>query len=71
MAKAAILEEVGKLTIGEVELAEPLAHEVLIDTKACGLCHSDPISSTAPIRIPRPQSRGMRRRAWYARSAVR
>jgi S-(hydroxymethyl)glutathione dehydrogenase/alcohol dehydrogenase len=41
MAKAAILEEVGKLAIGEVELAEPLAHEVLIDTKACGLCHSD------------------------------
>lgn len=41
MAKAAILEEVGKLTMGEVALAEPLAHEVLIDTKACGLCHSD------------------------------
>lgn len=41
MAKAAILEQVGKLTIGEVELAEPGPHEVLIDTKACGLCHSD------------------------------
>jgi S-(hydroxymethyl)glutathione dehydrogenase/alcohol dehydrogenase len=41
MAKAAILEEVGTLTIGEVELATPLAHEVLIDTRACGLCHSD------------------------------
>ncbi|XUU60882.1 Zn-dependent alcohol dehydrogenase [Erythrobacter sp. HA6-11] len=42
MAKAAILEEAGKgLVIGEVELAEPAPHEVLIDTKACGLCHSD------------------------------
>ncbi|ALE15733.1 Alcohol dehydrogenase [Altererythrobacter epoxidivorans] len=41
MAKAAILEEVGKLTIGEVTLADPGPHEVLIDTKACGLCHSD------------------------------
>lgn len=41
MAKAAILEKTGTLTIGEVELAEPLAHEVLIDTRACGLCHSD------------------------------
>ena len=41
MAKAAILEQVGKLTIGEVELAAPGPHEVLIDTKACGLCHSD------------------------------
>ena len=41
MAKAAILEQVGELTIGEVELADPGPHEVLIDTKACGLCHSD------------------------------
>ena len=42
MAKAAILEEAGKgLVIGEVELSEPAPHEVLIDTKACGLCHSD------------------------------
>lgn len=41
MVRAAILEQVGKLTIGEVELAVPAPHEVLIDTKACGLCHSD------------------------------
>ena len=41
MAKAAILEQVGSLTIGDVELADPAPHEVLIDTKACGLCHSD------------------------------
>ena len=42
MAKAAILEQPGNgLTIGEVELADPAPHEVLIDTKACGLCHSD------------------------------
>jgi len=42
MAKAAILEKPGEgLTIGEVEYSDPAAHEVLIDTKACGLCHSD------------------------------
>lgn len=42
MAKAAILEQPGKgLVIGEVTLADPAPHEVLIDTKACGLCHSD------------------------------
>ncbi|BDI61853.1 Zn-dependent alcohol dehydrogenase [Qipengyuania nanhaisediminis] len=42
MAKAAILETPGQgLVIGDVEMGEPLAHEVLIDTKACGLCHSD------------------------------
>ena len=42
MVKAAILEKPGEgLTIGDVELADPAPHEVLIDTKACGLCHSD------------------------------
>jgi S-(hydroxymethyl)glutathione dehydrogenase/alcohol dehydrogenase len=42
MAKAAILERPGEgLTIAEVTYAEPGPHEVLIDTKACGLCHSD------------------------------
>lgn len=42
MAKAAILEQPGQgLIIGEVIFADPGPHEVLIDTKACGLCHSD------------------------------
>lgn len=42
MAKAAILEKPGDgLVIGEVEYSDPAPHEVLIDTKACGLCHSD------------------------------
>ena len=42
MAKAAILEAPGEgLKIADVTYAEPGPHEVLIDTKACGLCHSD------------------------------
>ncbi|MBV7266191.1 Zn-dependent alcohol dehydrogenase [Erythrobacter ani] len=42
MAKAAILETPGEgLVIGEIDVADPMPHEVLIDTKACGLCHSD------------------------------
>lgn len=42
MTRAAILETPGEgLSIGEINLADPLPHEVLIDTKACGLCHSD------------------------------
>ena len=42
MAKAAILEKPGEgLHIADVEYADPAPHEVLIDTKACGLCHSD------------------------------
>lgn len=42
MAKAAILEQPGKpLVIDDIEVADPQPHEVLIETKACGLCHSD------------------------------
>jgi len=42
MIKAAILETPGEgLVIGDVDIADPAPHEVLIDTKACGLCHSD------------------------------
>jgi S-(hydroxymethyl)glutathione dehydrogenase / alcohol dehydrogenase len=40
--KAAILREPGKpLSIEEVQIDKPKAHEVLIRTAACGLCHSD------------------------------
>jgi S-(hydroxymethyl)glutathione dehydrogenase/alcohol dehydrogenase len=42
MTKAAILETPGEgLVIGDIKLADPAPREVLIDTKACGLCHSD------------------------------
>ncbi|WP_379922398.1 Zn-dependent alcohol dehydrogenase [Erythrobacter sp. R86502] len=42
MAKAAILETPGEgLRIADVAYSDPAPHEVLIDTKACGLCHSD------------------------------
>ncbi|MET9262125.1 Zn-dependent alcohol dehydrogenase [Amycolatopsis sp. NPDC004079] len=40
--KAAVLLEVGKpLEIRDIDLAAPLAHEVVVDVKASGLCHSD------------------------------
>ncbi len=40
--KAAILVEAGKpLVIENVVISKPRAHEVLIRTAACGLCHSD------------------------------
>ena len=40
--KAAIFEQAGQpLVIGDVKIAEPGPHEVLIRTSACGLCHSD------------------------------
>lgn len=40
--KAAVLREPGKpLSVEEVQIDKPKAHEVLIRTAACGLCHSD------------------------------
>jgi len=55
MAKAAILEKPGEgLVIADVQIADPAPHEVLIDTKACGLCHSDLhfIDGTYPHPLP-------------------
>src|SRR4051812_44245692 len=40
--KAAVLEGTGQaFTVRDVQLADPLGREVLIDVKASGLCHSD------------------------------
>jgi S-(hydroxymethyl)glutathione dehydrogenase/alcohol dehydrogenase len=40
--KAAVLYSAGsKLVIEDVQIDKPAAHEVLIRTAACGLCHSD------------------------------
>jgi S-(hydroxymethyl)glutathione dehydrogenase/alcohol dehydrogenase len=40
--RAAVLEEFGKpLVVGEVDLAEPRAGEVLVRLVACGVCHTD------------------------------
>jgi S-(hydroxymethyl)glutathione dehydrogenase/alcohol dehydrogenase len=40
--RAAVLEEFGQpLAVGEVELTEPRAGEVLVRLAACGVCHTD------------------------------
>jgi S-(hydroxymethyl)glutathione dehydrogenase/alcohol dehydrogenase len=40
--KAAVLREVNKpLSIEDVQIDNPKAHEVLVRTAACGVCHSD------------------------------
>lgn len=40
--KAAVLNGVGQdFVIEDVDIADPIGREVLIDVKACGLCHSD------------------------------
>jgi S-(hydroxymethyl)glutathione dehydrogenase/alcohol dehydrogenase len=40
--RAAVLEQFGApLSVGEVDLAEPRAGEVLVRIEACGVCHTD------------------------------
>ncbi len=40
--KAAILNQVGgQFEIQDIDIADPIGHEVLVDVKASGLCHSD------------------------------
>lgn len=53
--KAAVLREVGKpLQIEDVQINKPGPHEVLIRTKAAGLCHSDLhfIEGSYPFPLP-------------------
>ncbi len=53
--KAAILEQAGQpMVIGDLSVAKPGPHEVLIRTAACGLCHSDLhfIDGTYPHALP-------------------
>jgi S-(hydroxymethyl)glutathione dehydrogenase / alcohol dehydrogenase len=53
--KAAVLIETGQpLVIESLSIAKPLAHEVLIRTATCGLCHSDLhfIEGTYPHPLP-------------------
>jgi S-(hydroxymethyl)glutathione dehydrogenase/alcohol dehydrogenase len=55
MMKAAILEKAGQpLVVDQLDVAKPGAHEVLIRTVACGLCHSDLhfIAGTYPHPMP-------------------
>ncbi|MEQ9642636.1 MAG: Zn-dependent alcohol dehydrogenase [Alphaproteobacteria bacterium] len=53
--KAAMLREVGKpLTIEDVSIDKPGPREVLIRTKACGVCHSDLHMIEGTYRYPLP-----------------
>jgi len=53
--KAAVLRKIGEpLVIEEIELASPLAHEVVVRIAAVGVCHSDLhiIDGTLPLPPP-------------------
>ena len=50
--KAAVVDAVGAgFTIAEVELAQPLGREVLLDVRASGLCHTDLTIATQDIGV--------------------
>lgn len=53
--KAAILEQVGGgFRLVELEVSKPLDHEVLIEVRASGLCHSDQHVATVETGFPMP-----------------
>jgi S-(hydroxymethyl)glutathione dehydrogenase/alcohol dehydrogenase len=55
LINAAILWEQGQsLSVEEAELEEPHAHEVLVEVKAAGVCHSDlhPVRGDWRARTP-------------------
>ncbi|AMJ55322.1 MULTISPECIES: alcohol dehydrogenase catalytic domain-containing protein [Stenotrophomonas] len=53
--KASVVSAIGGgFAVQELELAQPLDREVLIDVKASGLCHSDLTLATAGIGQPPP-----------------
>jgi len=57
--KAALIEKIGEpYVISDVDIAEPLGHEVLIDVKGSGLCHSDLTIATNDFGMPLPICQG-------------
>ncbi len=55
MMKAAVVTDFGSgFEVMDVELASPLEHEVVVDVRASGLCHSDHTVATTDVGMPLP-----------------
>jgi S-(hydroxymethyl)glutathione dehydrogenase / alcohol dehydrogenase len=54
MMKAVVVHEVNRISVEQVELAAPKAHEVKIKMAAAGVCHSDlsVLNGTIPYPLP-------------------
>lgn len=53
--RAAVVREAGKgFEVVDVELASPNAHEIVVDVKASGLCHSDISIAEKGMGFPMP-----------------
>lgn len=58
-AQAAIYHGPSKpLTVEEIDVAQPLAHEVIVRTAACGVCHSDLHFASGHYEISAPSILG-------------
>lgn len=44
----------GGFSVGDVQLAEPIGREVVVDVKASGLCHTDLTAASADLGYPVP-----------------
>ena len=53
MKASLIFEAGGPFVLEDVNIAAPLGREVLVDVKACGLCHSDLFAAAAGV-FPTP-----------------
>ncbi|MFV0406398.1 MAG: zinc-binding dehydrogenase [Propioniciclava sp.] len=57
--KASIVRGFGQgFEMAEVDIAEPLGREVVVDVKASGLCHSDELAATHPLGYEPPMVLG-------------
>ncbi len=52
--EAAVCREGGAFSVEAVDLAEPQAHEVLVEIVACGVCHTDLAVRDRHIPLPLP-----------------
>lgn len=57
--KAALINEIGgRFEIEDVQIADPLGHEILVEIRASGLCHSDLSTAKWGFGIPVPMLAG-------------
>lgn len=57
--KASLVREMGKgFELAEVEIAEPLGREILVEVKASGLCHSDELAANHDLGYQPPMLLG-------------
>ena len=70
--RAAVLEEGGKLVVGQVDIDDPRPGEVLVDVSDCGMCHSDlsVVDGAIPAPLPVVLGHEISGHRWRTRSRI-